>query len=46
MAAILDEERADVLTIYDPVGVSGHPNHIQVHRVGARPRTWPDAQGL
>ncbi len=36
LAAILDEERADVLTIYDPVGVSGHPDHIQVHRVGAR----------
>ncbi len=36
LAAILEEERADVLTIYDPVGVSGHPDHIQVHRVGAR----------
>jgi len=36
LAAILDEERADVLTIYDPVGVTGHPDHIQVHRVGVR----------
>lgn len=36
LATILDEERADVLTIYDPVGTSGHPDHIQVHRVGAR----------
>jgi LmbE family N-acetylglucosaminyl deacetylase len=36
LAAILEEERADVLTIYDPVGISGHPDHIQVHRVGAR----------
>ncbi len=36
LAAILDEERADVLTIYDPAGVSGHPDHIQVHRVGVR----------
>jgi LmbE family N-acetylglucosaminyl deacetylase len=39
LAAILIEERADVLTIYDPVGVSGHPDHIQVHRVGARAAT-------
>ena len=39
LAAILEEERADVLTIYDPVGVSGHPDHIQVHRVGARAAT-------
>ena len=36
LAAILDEERADVLTIYDENGVYGHPDHIQVHRVGAR----------
>src|SRR4029079_16170589 len=36
LAAILDEERADVLTIYDERGNYGHPDHIQVHRVGAR----------
>jgi LmbE family N-acetylglucosaminyl deacetylase len=36
LAAILDEERADVLTIYDERGAYGHPDHIQVHRVGAR----------
>jgi LmbE family N-acetylglucosaminyl deacetylase len=36
LAAILDEERADVLTIYDPTGVTGHPDHVQVHRVGVR----------
>ncbi len=35
LAAILQEERADVLTIYDPHGGYGHPDHIQVHRVGA-----------
>lgn len=34
LAAILQEERADVLTIYDPHGGYGHPDHIQVHRVG------------
>ena len=36
LAAILDEERADVLTAYDENGVYGHPDHIQVHRVGLR----------
>jgi len=36
LADILVEERADVLSIYDENGVYGHPDHIQVHRVGAR----------
>jgi len=36
LAAILDEERADVLTVYDEHGGYGHPDHIQVHRVGVR----------
>ena len=36
LAAILDEEQADVLTAYDENGVYGHPDHIQVHRVGVR----------
>ena len=36
LAAILDEEHADVLTSYDPNGGYGHPDHVQVHRVGAR----------
>jgi LmbE family N-acetylglucosaminyl deacetylase len=34
VARILVEEQADVLTIYDPAGGYGHPDHIQVHRVG------------
>jgi LmbE family N-acetylglucosaminyl deacetylase len=34
LAAILIEERADVLTCYDDNGQYGHPDHIQVHRVG------------
>jgi LmbE family N-acetylglucosaminyl deacetylase len=34
LAAILQEEDADVLTVYDPHGGYGHPDHIQVHRVG------------
>ena len=36
MAAILDEERADVLVTYDEHGGYGHPDHVQVHRVGMR----------
>jgi LmbE family N-acetylglucosaminyl deacetylase len=36
LAAILEEEHADVLTAYDENGVYGHPDHIQVHRVGVR----------
>jgi len=36
LAALLEEERADVLTCYDDHGGYGHPDHIQVHRVGLR----------
>ncbi|MGH3493008.1 MAG: GlcNAc-PI de-N-acetylase, partial [Sciscionella sp.] len=36
LADILIEERADVLTCYDDHGGYGHPDHIQVHRVGIR----------
>lgn len=36
LAAILREEDADVLTCYDDNGGYGHPDHIQVHRVGMR----------
>jgi LmbE family N-acetylglucosaminyl deacetylase len=36
LAAILTEESADVLTVYDAHGNYGHPDHIQVHRVGIR----------
>lgn len=36
LAAILREENADVLTVYDDNGGYGHPDHIQVHRVGMR----------
>ena len=36
LAAILRDEDADVLTIYDDHGVYGHPDHIQVYRVGVR----------
>ncbi len=36
LAKILREESADVLTVYDDNGNYGHPDHIQVHRVGVR----------
>lgn len=34
LAAVLIEEAADALTIYDPAGGYGHPDHRQVHTVG------------
>ena len=34
LAAILRGERADALTVYDERGGYGHPDHVQVHRVG------------
>jgi LmbE family N-acetylglucosaminyl deacetylase len=34
VAAVLREEDAVLLTVYDPVGGYGHPDHVQVHRVG------------
>ncbi len=36
LASILREEDAAALTIYDSDGSYGHPDHIQVHRVGMR----------
>lgn len=35
LARLLIEERADVLTTYDSAGGYGHPDHVQVHRVGS-----------
>jgi LmbE family N-acetylglucosaminyl deacetylase len=35
LEAILRAEHADVLTTYDARGGYGHPDHLQVHRVGA-----------
>ena len=36
LADLLRDEQADVFTIYDWHGGYGHPDHIQVHRVGCR----------
>jgi len=36
LAELLREEQADALTVYDANGGYGHPDHVQVHRVGVR----------
>jgi LmbE family N-acetylglucosaminyl deacetylase len=35
LAALLAEERADLLLSYDPQGGFGHRDHVRVHQVGA-----------
>jgi len=34
LADVIAEEAAEILTIYDWHGTYGHPDHVQVHRVG------------
>jgi LmbE family N-acetylglucosaminyl deacetylase len=36
VAAIAAQQHATDLVVYDPGGIYGHPDHIQVHRVGTR----------
>jgi LmbE family N-acetylglucosaminyl deacetylase len=36
VAAVLSEEGAEAAIIYDEQGNYGHPDHVQVHRVGVR----------
>src|SRR5262245_25967983 len=36
LVRILTDENATLLTTYDAAGGYGHPDHVQVHRVGAR----------
>jgi LmbE family N-acetylglucosaminyl deacetylase len=36
VAAILTEEDAAAIVVYDAGGIYGHPDHVQVHRVGVR----------
>lgn len=44
LARVLDEERADALTVYDSHGVYGHPDHVAVHRVGTRAAELADTE--
>jgi len=39
---VLADEEVDVLVVYDSHGGYGHPDHIQVHRVGTR---WVEREG-
>lgn len=34
VAALLVDERADALVLYDAGGIYGHPDHLVVHRIG------------
>jgi LmbE family N-acetylglucosaminyl deacetylase len=34
LAAVLAEEAAGAVVLYDDFGIYGHPDHVQVHRVG------------
>lgn len=36
LGELLRASGADVLTVYDPAGGYGHPDHVQVHKVGVR----------
>ena len=45
LAKILQDEQADVFTCYDWHGGYGHPDHIQVHRVGHRAADIASANG-
>ena len=42
---VLADEEVDVLVVYDSHGGYGHPDHIQVHRVGTRWAQRMDAAG-
>ncbi len=46
LAELLQRERADVLVAYDENGWYGHPDHIQVHRVGLRAADLAGTPGL
>ena len=46
LARLLEEEGADVLVAYDEHGGYGHPDHIQVHRVGLRAADLAGTPGL
>jgi LmbE family N-acetylglucosaminyl deacetylase len=35
VAAVVERESADAVVHYDPIGIYGHIDHVQVHRAGA-----------
>jgi LmbE family N-acetylglucosaminyl deacetylase len=43
LGELLADEQVDLAVIYDPNGGYGHPDHIQVHRVGTR---WAEQAGI
>lgn len=46
LTTVLLEERADVLTTYDPRGGYGHRDHVRVHEVGERAVELARERGL
>jgi LmbE family N-acetylglucosaminyl deacetylase len=36
VAEVLAQEQAEAVVVYDAGGIYGHPDHVQVHRVGVR----------
>ena len=36
LATVLDEEVPAAVVVYDETGIYGHPDHVQVHRIGRR----------
>ncbi len=43
LGELLADEHVDLAVVYDPNGGYGHPDHIQVHRVGTR---WAEQAGI
>ena len=43
LGELLADEHVDLAVVYDPDGGYGHPDHIQVHRVGTR---WAEQAGI
>jgi LmbE family N-acetylglucosaminyl deacetylase len=39
LADLCEQEGAEALVHYDPAGIYGHPDHVAVHRAGARAAT-------
>jgi LmbE family N-acetylglucosaminyl deacetylase len=46
LAAIIVEESAEVLVTYDERGIYGHPDHLQVHKVGLRAAQLADVASV